>query len=91
MADNSIKTLVGVVEDVLVKVEKFVLLANLVILDYDVDIDIPIILGRPFFFYREDTYGFEETRDHVSVEGEFGRDGHEFKELPKKKEAKHKW
>ncbi|XP_075076748.1 uncharacterized protein LOC142163371 [Nicotiana tabacum] len=48
MADRSIKRPVGIVDDVLVKVGKFHLLADFVILDSAVDKEIPIILGRPF-------------------------------------------
>ncbi|XP_075108961.1 uncharacterized protein LOC142180786 [Nicotiana tabacum] len=48
MADRSIKIPVGIVDDVLVKVEKFHLPADFVILDCAVDKEIPIILGRPF-------------------------------------------
>ncbi|XP_070002859.1 uncharacterized protein [Nicotiana sylvestris] len=48
MADHSIKRLVGIVDDVLVKVGKFQLPADFVILDCAVDKEIPIILGIPF-------------------------------------------
>ncbi|XP_059295397.1 uncharacterized protein LOC132048719 [Lycium ferocissimum] len=48
MADRSIKKPVGVVDDVLVQVGEFMLPADLVILDYAVDRDIPVILGRSF-------------------------------------------
>ncbi|XP_009591791.1 uncharacterized protein [Nicotiana tomentosiformis] len=45
MADRSIKRPVGIIDDVLVKVGKFLLSANFVILDCVVDKEIPIILG----------------------------------------------
>ncbi|XP_059277930.1 uncharacterized protein LOC132032175 [Lycium ferocissimum] len=48
MADRSIKKPIGVIDDVLVQVGKFMLPADFVILDCAVDRDIPIILGRPF-------------------------------------------
>nr|XP_016479940.1 PREDICTED: uncharacterized protein LOC107801168 [Nicotiana tabacum] len=48
MADRSIKRLVGIVDDVLVKVGKFLLPTIFVILDCVVDNEISIILGRPF-------------------------------------------
>ncbi|KAA0051773.1 uncharacterized protein E5676_scaffold609G001400 [Cucumis melo var. makuwa] len=38
----------GKIEDVLVKVDKFLLLADFVILDYEADREIPILLGQPF-------------------------------------------
>ena len=48
MADRSIKRLVGILYDVLVKVSTFIFLADFVILDCEVDFEVPIILGRPF-------------------------------------------
>nr|XP_016448113.1 PREDICTED: uncharacterized protein LOC107773177 [Nicotiana tabacum] len=48
MADRSTKRPVGIVDDVLVKVGKFHLPTNFVILDCAVDKETPIILGRPF-------------------------------------------
>ncbi|XP_009593659.1 uncharacterized protein [Nicotiana tomentosiformis] len=48
MADRSIKRPVGIVDDVLVKVGKFILPADFVILNCVVDKEIPIIFGRPF-------------------------------------------
>ncbi|GJS41992.1 reverse transcriptase domain-containing protein [Tanacetum coccineum] len=38
----------GVTEDVFVKVGKFYFLADFVVVDYDVDPRVPLILGRPF-------------------------------------------
>ena len=38
----------GVIEDVLVKVDKFIFQAYFIILGMEEDIEIPIILGRPF-------------------------------------------
>ncbi|XP_075091649.1 uncharacterized protein LOC142171844 [Nicotiana tabacum] len=48
MADRSIKRPARIVDDVLVKVGKFLLPADFWILDCSVDKEIPIILGRPF-------------------------------------------
>ncbi|XP_062104306.1 uncharacterized protein LOC133815484 [Humulus lupulus] len=39
---------VGKIEDVLVQVDKFIFPADFIILDYEEDRDVPIILGRPF-------------------------------------------
>ncbi|XP_070042562.1 uncharacterized protein [Nicotiana tomentosiformis] len=49
MVDHTMKRPLGVIEDVLVRVDKLILPANLVILDCEVDYEMPIILGRPFF------------------------------------------
>ncbi|XLU42396.1 hypothetical protein S245_037210, partial [Arachis hypogaea] len=48
MADKSIQQALGVVENVLVKVGKFLLPVDFVILDMEEDPNTPIILGRPF-------------------------------------------
>ncbi|XP_059292238.1 uncharacterized protein LOC132045682 [Lycium ferocissimum] len=48
MANRFIKRPVGVVNDILVRVGEFMLLADFVILNCVVDRDIPIILGRTF-------------------------------------------
>ncbi|XP_038887246.1 uncharacterized protein LOC120077439 [Benincasa hispida] len=38
----------GIIEDVLINVDKFIMPADFIILDYEADHDVPIILGRPF-------------------------------------------
>ena len=48
LADRSIKYPRGVIEDVLVKVDKFIFPADFIVLDMDVDKEIPLILGQPF-------------------------------------------
>ncbi|GJV74666.1 DNA-directed DNA polymerase [Tanacetum coccineum] len=48
LADRSIQYLRGIVENVLIKVDKFVLPIDFVILDMSEDSRVPIILGRPF-------------------------------------------
>ncbi|GKC45053.1 reverse transcriptase domain-containing protein, partial [Tanacetum coccineum] len=48
LANRSFAYLVGVAEDVFVKVGQFHFLANFVVVDYDVDPRVPLILGRPF-------------------------------------------
>ncbi|XP_039143276.1 uncharacterized protein LOC120280481 [Dioscorea cayenensis subsp. rotundata] len=48
LADRSLKHPRGVIEDVLVKIDKFIFPADFIILDIEEDKDIPIILGRPF-------------------------------------------
>ncbi|KAF7801222.1 uncharacterized protein G2W53_044502 [Senna tora] len=46
--DRSIAYPRGVIEDVLVKVDKFIFPAYFIVLDYEEDREVPIILGRPF-------------------------------------------
>ncbi|GKE57597.1 reverse transcriptase domain-containing protein, partial [Tanacetum coccineum] len=47
LADRSVAHPKDVAEDVFVKVGKFYFLANFVVVDYDVDPRVPLILGRP--------------------------------------------
>ena len=48
LADHSIKKPYGVIEDVLVKVDKFIFPVDFVVLDFETDRTCPLILGRPF-------------------------------------------
>ncbi|XP_049366950.1 uncharacterized protein LOC125831852 [Solanum verrucosum] len=52
MDDRSVKRPVGILCDVLVKVGTFIFPADIVILDYEVDFEVSIILGRPFLAMR---------------------------------------
>ncbi|XP_050876137.1 uncharacterized protein LOC127079812 [Lathyrus oleraceus] len=47
-ADRSVRRPYGIVEDVLVKIDKFVFPVDFVILEMSEDEEIPLILGRPF-------------------------------------------
>ncbi|XP_009787183.1 uncharacterized protein [Nicotiana sylvestris] len=48
LADRTVKRPTGILDDVLVQVGKFLFPADFVIIDCQVDEEIPIILGRPF-------------------------------------------
>ncbi|XP_070005163.1 uncharacterized protein [Nicotiana sylvestris] len=48
MADRTMKRPLCVIDDVIVLVDKFILPSNFVILDCEVEYEVPIILGRPF-------------------------------------------
>ncbi|KHN46951.1 hypothetical protein glysoja_041669, partial [Glycine soja] len=48
LANRSITRPYGVIEDVLVKVKHLIFPADFVVIDIEEDIDIPLILGRPF-------------------------------------------
>ncbi|GJZ91489.1 reverse transcriptase domain-containing protein [Tanacetum coccineum] len=64
LADRSTVHPKGVAEDVFVKVGKFYFLADFVVVDYDVDPRVPLILGRPFLRTARaliDVYGEELT------------------------------
>ncbi|XP_068644651.1 uncharacterized protein [Aristolochia californica] len=48
LGDRFIKYPRGIIEDVLVKVDKFIFPADFVVLDMEEDEEVPLILGRPF-------------------------------------------
>ena len=48
MVDRTWKRPIVILHDVLVKVELFTFLVDFVILDCEVDFEVPIIIGRPF-------------------------------------------
>ncbi|KAK5786136.1 hypothetical protein PVK06_040765 [Gossypium arboreum] len=48
LADRTVKYPNGIIEDVLVKVDKFIFPIDFVVLDMDEDVEVPLILGRPF-------------------------------------------
>ena len=48
LADNTVKQPIGIAENILVKIEKFVFPVDFIILDIPEDAKIPLILGRPF-------------------------------------------
>ena len=48
LADRSITYPWGVIEDVLVKVGKFIFPADFVVMNMKEDLEVPLILGRPF-------------------------------------------
>nr|XP_009781604.1 PREDICTED: uncharacterized protein LOC104230476 [Nicotiana sylvestris] len=59
MANRTIKRPLGVIEDVLVRVDRFILLADIVILDCEVDYEVPIIHGRPFLATGKSLFDIE--------------------------------
>nr|GEZ67645.1 reverse transcriptase domain-containing protein [Tanacetum cinerariifolium] len=62
LATRSIAYPAGIAEDVFVQVGKFTFLADFVVIDYDVDPRVPLILGRPFLSTARalvDVYGEE--------------------------------
>nr|GEU50548.1 hypothetical protein [Tanacetum cinerariifolium] len=64
LTDRSTVKPIGVAEDVFIKVEKFYFLADFVVVDYNVNPQVPLILGRPFLRMARaliDVYGKEMT------------------------------
>ncbi|KAG8493504.1 hypothetical protein CXB51_010865 [Gossypium anomalum] len=48
LADKTIRFPRGIIEDILVKIDKFIFPIDFVILDIEEDSEVPLILGRPF-------------------------------------------
>ena len=48
MADRTMAQLEGVLEDVLIKVGKFIFLVDFVVMDMEEDTQVPLLLERPF-------------------------------------------
>jgi len=53
LADRSIKHPYDIVEDLLVKVDKFQFPVDFIVMDIEEDVDAPLILGRPFMKTRK--------------------------------------
>ena len=51
--DNLVKYPLGIVEDIFIKVDQLVFPADFIVLDMDVDVEVPIILGRSFLVIRK--------------------------------------
>nr|GEV04541.1 hypothetical protein [Tanacetum cinerariifolium] len=64
LANRSIAIPVGVAEDVFVKVGKFYFPADFVVVDYDVDPWVLLILGRPFLRTAQALIDFNEWQSH---------------------------
>ncbi|XP_062109873.1 uncharacterized protein LOC133821744 [Humulus lupulus] len=70
LADRSIKHPRGVIEDVLVKVDKFIFPADFIDLDMEEDTTIPIILGRPFLATGQALIDVKKGKLRLRVQGE---------------------
>ena len=70
LADRSYQHPRGIIENVLVKVGKFVLPADFVILDMEEDDSIPIILGRPFLATGKAQINVQEGELKFRVQGD---------------------
>ncbi|XP_031278051.1 uncharacterized protein LOC116136500 [Pistacia vera] len=62
LADRSIKHPRGIIEDLLVKVDKFIFPTYFVVLDMEEDKEIPLILGRPFLATRRALIDVQEGK-----------------------------
>jgi len=72
LADRSIKHPYGVVEDLLVKIDKFLFPVDFVVMDIEEDVDVPVILGRPFMKTVKVIIDVDKGKLKVCVENEEG-------------------
>ena len=52
MADRTMAHPEGILEDVLIKVGKFIFLVGFIVIDIEEDKQVPLLLGRPFLATR---------------------------------------
>ena len=70
LADRSIKHPYGIVEDFLVKVDKFLFPIDFVVMDIEEDVRVPLILGRPFMKTTKVIIDIDKGKLKVCVENE---------------------
>ena len=70
LTDRFIKHPYGVVEDLLVKVDKFLFPVDFVVMDIEEDVDVPLILGRPFMKTTKVIIDVDKGKLKVCVEDE---------------------
>ena len=63
LADRTIKHPYGIIEDVLVKVDKFLFPVDFVVMDMDEDREVPLILGRHFMKTAEVLIDVDDGKD----------------------------
>jgi len=68
LADRSLKNPYGVAQDVLVKVDKFIFPVDFVVMDIEEDIEVPLILGRPFMKTAKVIIDVDDTKLKVRVQ-----------------------
>ncbi|KAL5754796.1 hypothetical protein ACOSP7_023016 [Xanthoceras sorbifolium] len=70
LADRSVKYPHGIIEDVLVKVDKFYFPVDFIILDMEEDVEVPLILRRPFLATRGALIDVQQGKLTLRVGGE---------------------
>ncbi|KAA3479885.1 Integrase, catalytic core [Gossypium australe] len=69
LVDRSLVYLKGVLKDVLVKLRGFIIPVDFLVLDFEEDHDIPILLGRPFLATSNSTIDFEQNELIMKING----------------------
>ncbi|XP_050133220.1 uncharacterized protein LOC126609321 [Malus sylvestris] len=70
LADRSVTYPLGILEDVIIKVDKFYLPADFIVLDMEEDKEVPLILGRPFMATAQTLIDVEAGTLTLRVQGE---------------------
>ena len=70
LADRSIKHPRGIIEDVLVKVDKLIFPVDFIVLDMEEDREVPLILGRPFLATGRALIDVQEGKLELRVQDE---------------------
>ncbi|CAN6576919.1 unnamed protein product [Malus baccata var. baccata] len=70
LADRSVTYPLGILEDVIIKVDKFYLPADFIVLDIEEDKEVPLILGRPFMATARTLIDVEAGILTLRVQGE---------------------
>src|SRR5262249_17998184 len=70
LADKSIRYPRGIIEDVLVKVDKLIFPVDFVIMEIEEDYEVPIILGRPFLATAKALIDVAEGRLTLRIQDE---------------------
>ncbi|KAL2335443.1 hypothetical protein Fmac_016656 [Flemingia macrophylla] len=70
LADGSLKYPHGIVEDILVKMDKFMFLMDFVVMDMEEDVEVLLILGRPFMKTVRVMINMDDGKLKVGVQDE---------------------
>ncbi|CAN6685993.1 unnamed protein product [Malus baccata var. baccata] len=70
LSDRSVTYPLGILEDVIMKVDKFYLPADFIVLDMEEDKEVPLILGRPFMATARTLIDVEAGTLTLRVQGE---------------------
>ena len=70
LVDRSLTHPRGIIEDVLVKVDKFIFPVDFIVLDMEEDTDVPIILGRPFLATGQALIDVQKGELKLRVQGD---------------------
>ncbi|XP_042059662.1 uncharacterized protein LOC121804199 [Salvia splendens] len=70
LADHSIVKPTGIVEDILVKIDKFIIHVDFIVLDMPEDREVPILFGRPFLATEDVLLGAKDNSVTFRINGE---------------------